>query len=228
VLELSILSASVQERVVIIALEGALATGKSTVANHLASHHGAIAIEEVSKYFRRPDPEPYDWYFERQLDRLKIARRHAEQGNLVILAGDPFQPIWFNWIYPELGFAPWAYVLEFLEHQVSDKLLPHFYGFLTSSDEEMYHRQIARELTRGRTEAEARAKHDHYAKMVVPQRSFFLALGDEFPGFVQHVPPGEVAEMARSLLVHSFATPNTPQFFGFVRRWLSENDPSAF
>jgi hypothetical protein len=57
----------------IVAFEGAPAAGKSTTADYLAAHHDALRIPEVNVLFDRPVDEPYDWYFERQLDRWDIA-----------------------------------------------------------------------------------------------------------------------------------------------------------
>ena len=58
----------------IIALEGAPATGKSTVAGHMAEHHGATCIEEVNILFDRPNLESLHWYFEQELERMALAQ----------------------------------------------------------------------------------------------------------------------------------------------------------
>ncbi len=212
----------------IIALEGALATGKSTVASHLAERHGAFPIEEVNKHFKRSAPEPDDWYLIRQLERLEIANREEEHGSLVVMAGDPFQPIWFNWCYPELGFLSWQHALEFFMARATGFRLPSFYGFLTASEEELYERQMARENARGLTPAQAQAKHDRYLKMVKPQRMLFNAIGTEFPRFVCQGPPAEVSDTAESLLAFDAVTPEASELLNFIRVWLALHSPDDF
>ena len=55
----------------------------------------AVHIPEVNVLFVRPsNPDPF-WYYQRQIECYQIARSHAAE-KLVILDGDPFQPIWYN------------------------------------------------------------------------------------------------------------------------------------
>ncbi len=43
------------------------------------------------------------WYFEREIERWELACEQDGTDRLIILDGDPYQPVWFNWIYPELA-----------------------------------------------------------------------------------------------------------------------------
>lgn len=86
----------------IIMLEGLTAAGKSTVAKLPASEYGFYRVQEVNELFPiRPNPEPINWYLERQIERSAIARIHRN----CVLDGDIFQVAWLSWIYPERGFS---------------------------------------------------------------------------------------------------------------------------
>jgi broad-specificity NMP kinase len=76
----------------IIAIEGAPGVGKSATAAALAKGR-AYVVPEVNRLFARPDPEPAEWYCERQIARWEMARLHTAQDGLAVLDGDPFQPL---------------------------------------------------------------------------------------------------------------------------------------
>ncbi|HEY8560173.1 MAG TPA: AAA family ATPase [Pyrinomonadaceae bacterium] len=77
----------------IICFEGASAVGKTTTSNALRDERGARVVPEVNQLFARPENEPAEWYFERQVERWRIARERSRRGALVVLDGDPFQPL---------------------------------------------------------------------------------------------------------------------------------------
>lgn len=49
--------------------------------------------------FERPKNEHRTWYFEKQVERWKIAVQKSEQYELVILDGDIYQPLSYNWCF---------------------------------------------------------------------------------------------------------------------------------
>lgn len=82
----------------IIALEGPSGVGKSTTAAALEERHDAVRIPEVNELFEHPGGDAHGWYLDRQCERWRIATEHEEDRALVVLDGDPFQPLWYNWI----------------------------------------------------------------------------------------------------------------------------------
>lgn len=83
----------------ILCLEGASAVGKTTCCRVLQNSVGAAIIPEVNALFERPASASEDWYLERQAERSALARVASETHPLVVLDGDPFQPLWYNWSF---------------------------------------------------------------------------------------------------------------------------------
>lgn len=88
----------------IICLEGPSAVGKTTTCAAFAEHNNAYIVPEVNALFERPANTSSDWYLERQVERWEIAQKHAANNRLVVLDGDLFQPLWYNWSF---GFKQW-------------------------------------------------------------------------------------------------------------------------
>lgn len=213
----------------VIYLEGPLATGKSTVAVHIAGRFDGSCIEEVNKLFSRPADEARTWYYERQVDRMGQARTAESDGHLAVLAGDPYQPIWFNWIFPSGRFEPWYRVLKFFEENSYDCILPNFYGFTMVDEEERIRRELEREIRMGRTRAEALAKHARYVPMHAPLEAYFLAVGAEFPGFVLTLDTGNFETAMQKLM--GYRPPPKPkkkEFLEFASDWLSSHSPGDY
>lgn len=83
----------------IICLEGASAVGKTTVSTYLHDNFDVYVVPEVNLLFERKPDEPKFWYFEKQVERWQIAVKATEKYEIVILDGDSFQPLWYNWSY---------------------------------------------------------------------------------------------------------------------------------
>jgi hypothetical protein len=108
----------------ILCFEGPSAVGKSSTASALAAE-GAYVVPEVNALFERPNNESTEWYFERQVDRWQLATKQAEHYQLVVLDGDPFQPLWYNWAY---DFIAWQ-DLKFIETFYRPRLVQGEIGF---------------------------------------------------------------------------------------------------
>ena len=128
----------------ILCLEGPSAVGKSSTARYLAEHHAAIHIPEVNLLFQRPENASPYWYFERQVERVQIARSHPP-GNLVILDGDPFQPIWYDPLFPAFNSLSYQSVLDFYRSLLvrNELAWPHLYVILSAPPAELRKRKEA-------------------------------------------------------------------------------------
>ncbi len=94
-----------------ICLEGASAVGKTTTSKYMKEKFDAFVVEEVNKLFIRPNPEPENWYFDKQVERWSIANK--QDNKLLIFDGDPFQPLWYNWSYNFEGWQSLDFLNEF-------------------------------------------------------------------------------------------------------------------
>lgn len=204
-----------------ILFEGAPATGKSTVAKHLALHHGFYRVPEVNEMFpRRPVPEPQYWYCARQLDRCRRARQHSKS----ILDGDPLQGVWFSWMYPERGFPVWSQSLSYFESQIDSVFLPYGYIHLRVDESVRYERERVRERDRGHSHEQFLSKWQRYADFSGPQAALIDAMRREYPGWVFSVEAAEFADTVQKILDLEFgAAPSAADFVGWLRDWLSNH-----
>ncbi|MCW9129626.1 ATP-binding protein [Bacillus paramycoides] len=153
----------VGETMGILAFEGASAVGKSTTCRELEKNYGAYIIPEVNFLFERPKNEHRTWYFEKQVERWNIAVQKSQQYELVILDGDIYQPLSYNWCF---HFDVFNQPLSLIENFYKEKMInreigfPDQYFYLYTNDEELRKRKES-DRTRKRSNFE---KHLHIAK----------------------------------------------------------------
>lgn len=103
--------------------------------------------------FERPKNEHRTWYFEKQVERWKIAVQKSEQYKLIILDGDIYQPLSYNWCF---HFEIFDQPLSLIENFYKDKLVnreigfPDQYFYLYTNDEELRKRKESDETKRRR------------------------------------------------------------------------------
>ncbi len=205
----------------ILAFEGAPGVGKSTLAAHFASC-GIPVIAEANLLFSRPNPEPPTWYLERQCERWQ----RATQSPTTILDGDPFQPLWFNWAFPEATAQSLSFVIDFYRETITQNRIafPHRYVFLTLPESLRAERMLQRELARNLGEDRARQKTARYAKLVEPQSRYFHALANHFPHWVQILDATFKEQTLQA--IESFTNPNPPppplEVLHFAAHWLTQ------
>jgi aromatic ring-cleaving dioxygenase len=212
----------------ILSIEGAPASGKSTTCEHLVRRYGAVRIPEVNELFgKSPTGEPWTWYCERQLERCARARAADGPGRLVLLDGDPLQAVWYSWIYPERGFEPWRHPLAFFRARASALVVPSFHVHLWIDGAEHVRRERAREAARGHDARRAELKVRLYADFAPPQRAWFDALEARFRGFVLSCETLDMERTALAILGHEPpAAPDAGEFLDWMGRWLAAH-PSA-
>jgi hypothetical protein len=145
-------------------------------------------VPDVPALFERPTEEDPDWYFERQVDRWRLAKGHRTD-EFVVLDGDPFQPLWYNWAYGFVGWQPLEHLEDFYRPHVArgDIDFPDFYVFFSASVDTL----------RARKEGDAgrrRRNFEQHLRFVEPQRRYFEALDDIVPGMVIPITAMPVAQ----------------------------------
>jgi deoxyadenosine/deoxycytidine kinase len=155
----------------IVCLEGASAVGKTTVSKLLEKEFGYVRIAEVNELFERSINESSTWYFERQIDRWKLAREVSRKGGVAVLDGDPFQPVWYNWIFANDGLQPLNKVFDFYQCRVQsgDIEFPNKYIVLKTPRSELSARKES-DPTR------SRRNFDKHLKLIEPQFEYFKAM----------------------------------------------------
>ena len=210
----------------IITLEGAPATGKSTTAEHLAEYHGFFRVAEVNELFaQRPNPEPEYWYCERQIERCGLAAKNQDS----VLDGDPFQAAWFSWLYPNRGFSDWSKVMNYFVAHAHAITLPTFYAYMHIDTDERYQREQAREQARGHSHERFLRKWARYEDMPAPQQALFDAISAQYPGWVVSLETVNLRRVVRTLQATQPAeSPKPVEFTCWLADWLSQNNPDDF
>jgi hypothetical protein len=206
----------------ILTLEGAPATGKTFWANVLSSQ-GAVRIAEVNALWRRPKPEPADWYLQRQLDRCATACN--AQASIAVLDGDHLQPLWFNWMYPDRALQNWRYCLEFFRDNHAEWRLPDRFVLLTVAEPVREHRELARSLALGRSVAQAHEKTARYTGMAANLERWFDDMELAFPGLVMTVDATantRLPDQALQLPAHAISNLT---FLSWAEGWLASHAP---
>lgn len=208
----------------ILCFEGPSAVGKTATAEGLAATHGAHVVPEVNALFERPVDEAPDWYLERQVDRWTRASAEAARCPLVVLDGDPFQPLWYNWAY---GFAGWQ-SLDSLEAFYRPRLarselsFPDLYVVFGASVEVLRDRKTA-DPTRQRRGFES------HLRFIEPQRRYFETMQRLSPGRVCFLDARGVDASVRAVsdvARHARGEERPEGMFDHLVGWLREN-PAA-
>lgn len=163
----------------IICFEGPSAVGKTTTANALKADYGAFIVPEVNELFDKPRDAPADWYLERQVERWAIALEQNRSNRLVVLDGDPFQPLWYGWTYGYEGQQNLDFMEQFYQSRILDKTIafPDLYIIFGTSEDELRKRRES-DLSRQRRGFE---KH---LGMIEPQQRYFYTMSSYSPGRV--------------------------------------------
>ena len=209
----------------VICLEGASAVGKTTTSAALAQDFGWAVVPEVNQLFERPANEPPEWYFERQADRWAMAIEYLKGNRTVVLDGDPFQPLWYNWVYDYVGWQD----LSFMENLYGKKLaareigFPHLYVILSVSERHLRDR-------RSGDASRKRRGFETHLKFIEPQRRYFEAMEKFSPNRVvflhaEKFPKTTAAIAAIDLLSVERNTAYSVDLCLSMVRWLRENRP---
>lgn len=178
----------------VICLEGASGIGKTTASQFLVEEYGYVRVPEVNELFDRSNSETPTWYFEKQIERWEIAKRISEKGKVAILDGDHFQPLWYNWIFTDLGFQPVSEVMQFYKSAIMESKIsfPDLYILLSLSESQL---RLRKEGDRKRS----RKNFEIHLRLIQPQRHYFKKLNQMTNGIVKFIKSTSVEEVAREI-----------------------------
>ena len=181
----------------VVAIEGASAVGKTTLARTLASEHGAAVVYEHEGMSGEPPPRPdaSAWFVERSAARWGLARERGANAPFIVLDGDPFKGLWYDWIYAAEGWAGVNVVAPLYREHIAQGTLafPDLYAVLCATETELRHRR-ANDPTRRRRNFE---KH---LLLTEPQRRYFEALAEVAPERVVFLDSGTPTELAHRVM----------------------------
>ncbi len=202
----------------IICLEGPSAVGKTTTCSALVEQN-AYVVPEVNALFERPAQTSADWYLERQVERWEIAQEHSTNGRLVILDGDVFQPLWYNWSFGFAEYQPLDTLSAFYRPCVEAGLIgfPDHYVHLFIDENELRLRKAA-DQTRSRRGFEPNLR------LLQTQPRYFEMLSGLMPGRVHGVEAKSVETNLQCIFKCSAVLPLTAmtplEIFNNSIEWL--------
>jgi thymidylate kinase len=162
----------------ILCLEGPSAVGKTTLAAALARACGAEIVAELSAE-SPPSHDAAQWFAEKDVARWNRARALTSRAPFVILDGDPFKGLWYNWIYAADGWPRVEATAALYRERVRQGTLafPDLYVLLQATEAQLRQRR-AGDPTR------TRRNFEKHLALIEPQRRYFAALNDAEPGRV--------------------------------------------
>ncbi len=211
----------------IICLEGASAVGKTTTSEGIAKITNAYIVPEVNLLFERPNDETKTWYLERQVERWQIVQNKLKKYDTVILDGDIFQPLAYNWCF---NFEIFNQSLEFIyEFYLSEIMagrigFPDKYFYLSTSQANLRQRK-EHDLTR------KRRNFEEHLEIIVPHRRYYGALNERIPNYVKFMNTKSLRENIQMIINHlpsSSTNMNSKMLLNNIKSWLTNNQASHF
>jgi len=202
----------------IVCLEGPSAVGKTTTAAALAASGDVYVVAETNVLFARPAEETPTWYLERQVERWTMATLATDHFPLVVLDGDPFQPLWYNAAYGYRGLQSLDVLEGFYRRHVARGTLgfPDRYVLLGASESQL-RAQKAGDRTRGRRHFK------QHLEFIDLQRRYFEHMERRAPGRVRFVEAARVEARAAAVRDGVRAAPTVPTpltLFDALIAWL--------
>lgn len=206
----------------LICLEGASAVGKTSTANEIAKRTNTYIIPEVNFLFERPKVESKSWYLERQIERWQIAQEKLKTYDTVILDGDIFQPLSYNWCYDfniynqNLDFIAGFYRKEMKEGKIR---FPDRYYYLYTDQENLKYRK-KNDNTR------KRGNFEKHLEIIEPHQRYYNALNSFIPDYVQLIKAesiqGNILSITDNLSSHPVNL-DSVELLENIINWLNNN-----
>ncbi|MDW5289244.1 hypothetical protein [Formosa sp. PL04] len=205
----------------IICFEGPSAIGKTTLCEAL--NNNFTSIPEVNLLFKRPKNEPKYWYLDKQLERTYLCKTEKKS---TILDGDPFQPLWYNWIYkPENYNLQLDATLEFYTNAIHKKKItfPDLYIVFNVEYETL--------LTRKENDnSRKRSNFMKHQSLILNQQLYFKFLKDETNLNIIFITYNSVDQAKHDVLlaVKEYRNPeliDQSRTILHIAEWLKNNNP---
>lgn len=213
----------------LICLEGASGIGKTTTCKRIAELYNAYVIPEVNFLFQRPNPEPENWYLERQVERWQLAQEKLKSYDVVLFDGDIFQPIWYNWIYEGEFPQTLPFLKEFYVNQMKRKQIgfPGVYIHLSTSETELRKRKENDTTQR-------RSNFEKHLRLIEPQKQYFQYMNTVSPNVVHFVDAVSIEENTKNIFdilsrlnlekQHNYSV----SLLENVMDWVMSSNPKAY
>jgi deoxyadenosine/deoxycytidine kinase len=211
----------------IICFEGASAVGKTSLSKYLSENFNVYVIPEVNLLFQRTPSEPKFWYFEKQIERWELAFNASKNYQIVILDGDPFQPLWYNWAYNFDVLQSLESTTDFYREKLADGKIafPDKYFILTVNNDDLRKRKI-------NDASRTRKNFERHLRFIKPQLAFFSFIKSINNDLIEFIENREVEKTAAKV-INSIPLEHPNQdsslaLFDAAKIWLTETQAADF
>lgn len=201
----------------IICFEGPSAIGKTTLSNLFSETFDTIP--EVNLLFHKEKNASKYWYYEKQVQRYQLCKSTTRG---VILDGDPFQPLWYNWIY---GYPPKfcskEETYQFYRQQIFNQQIafPDHYIIFETTREELLKRKT-------RDKSRQRRNFDKHLQFIPHQKTYFSFLKNYTPLQISFLPFDKIettkAAVQRLISQTAVRPKKEEQIFDDIINWLEQ------
>ena len=204
--------------------EGAPAVGKSTVSKALKSHHNCYVVPEVNVLFGKENKESQLWYYQKQVERWNMALESGSE-SIRVLDGDIFQPVWFNYLFPDEDWGCSEEMIEFYLAMLKTNQIsfPDKYIFFHIDEKTRAVREMERSKKLGKSSEHINRKIKRYRKFSIQQYDYFFKLSEAFPDLVVFIESNDISESVDKVL--SLSQPHNykdSDIFQFILDWGNE------
>ncbi|QKE71421.1 chloramphenicol acetyltransferase [Arthrobacter citreus] len=209
----------------IICFEGASAVGKTTTSNEISKSTNTYVSPEVNLLFNRPKAESNIWYLERQVVRWQIAKEKSIYYDTVILDGDIFQPLSYNWCFDFKVFnQSLDFIADFYRTEIKNGRIgfPDKYFYLYTDTHSLRYRKD-NDTTR------QRRNFDKHIEIAKPHQRFYEALNNFVPDYVHMIEAKNIEETITSITTNltsassSLDISYSLEFLDCIVSWLRKN-----
>ena len=215
--------ASPVARAPIVCVEGPSAVGKTTLAAALAREAGACVVPELDAAGAPPAARSAAWFVAREAARWRRAVAHAAAAPLVVVDGDPFKGLWYNWVFAADGWPGVDALAPLYRAHVARGALafPDLYVVLRAGEAALRARR-AGDPTRTRRSFETNLR------LVAPQRRYFTALRALAPARVALLDTDDAAALPAAVRAAVAAlpagAPDASRLLARMAAWVRAHD----
>jgi hypothetical protein len=208
----------------IICLEGTSAVGKTTLAAALARTAGAAVVPELDASGAPPIAESAAWFVDAHAAQWQHARALASEAPLVVIDGDPFKGLSYNWVFAADGWPGIDVQAPFHHAHLAAGTLafPDLYVVLLATEAQLRARR-AGDATRSRRNFEP------HLRLAGPHRRYYEALQQAEPSRVLLLDTSARDTLVDTVLAAVKSLPADPpdsmRLFAHMANWVAAHDP---